>query len=280
MTPRQSCGSIFVRSAPGYNKDLPVKVKVLGCSGAELPGYNPPAFLIDGTILLDAGTIGASLKERFQWEIRDILISHAHLDHIKAIPFLADNIIIKQKHHSVTVFGTSSTLADLRKHLLNDRLWPDFTRISASINPVLRLKNIQDGKPFRVHGYSVTAYAVSHTVPAVGYIIRDEKTGRTLLYTGDTGPTERIWRHAADVHAAIIEVSFPNGMEKLAQMTGHLTPDLLKAELEKMKRIPATVYVPHPKPQYIHRIRREISAIRKRSGMDIKILKDGESYRV
>ena len=134
-----------------------MKVKVLGSSGAELPGYNSPAFLIDGTVLLDAGTIGASLKEGAQWEIRDILISHAHLDHIKAIPFLADNIIIKHKRHSVTVFGTSSTLADLRRHLLNDRLWPDFTRISASINPVLRLKNVRDGKPFRVNGYSVTA---------------------------------------------------------------------------------------------------------------------------
>ena len=68
------------------------------------------------------------------------------------------------------------------------------------------------------------------------------------------------WRHTADVHAAIIEVSFPNEMEKLARMTGHLTPDLLKAELEKMVRTPARVYVTHPKPQYIRQIRKEISA--------------------
>lgn len=257
-----------------------MKVKVLGSSGAELPGYNSPAFLIDGMVLLDAGTIGASLKEGAQWEIRDILISHAHLDHIKAIPFLADNIIIKRKRHSVTVFGTTSTLADLRRHLLNDRLWPDFTRISASIKPVLRLKSIQDGKPFRVNGYSVTAYAVNHTVPAVGYIIREDKSGRALLYTGDTGPTERIWRHAADVHAAIIEVSFPNDMKKLARMTGHMTPDLLEAELEKMQRTPAKMYVTHPKPQYIRQIRKEIAAMRKKTGVAIEILKDGETYKV
>lgn len=256
-----------------------VKVKVLGCSGAELPGYNPPAFLIDGKLLLDAGTIGSSLRERLQWEIRDILITHAHLDHIKAIPFLADNIIIKQKRHSVTIFGTRATLADLRSHLLNDRLWPDFTRIAASVNPVLRLKNIREGVTFRVDGYSVTAYAVNHTVPAVGYIISD-KSGRTLLYTGDTGPTSRIWRSAGNVDAAIVEVSFPNAMEDLARTTGHLTPDLLVSELAKMKAVPPKVYVTHPKPQYIHRIRKEISAIRRRSGMDIKILKDGESYRV
>ena len=257
-----------------------MKIKVLGCSGAELPGYNPPAFLIDGMILLDAGTIGASLKEGRQWEIRDILISHAHLDHIKAIPFLADNIIIKHKRHSVTVFGISSTLADLRRHLLNDRLWPDFTRISASIHPVLRLKSIREGRAFRVNGYSVTAYAVSHTVPAVGYVIREIKKGRTLLYTGDTGPTERIWRYAGIVHAAIIEVSFPNEMEKLALTTGHLTPNLLEAELGKMKRIPEKIYVTHPKPQYIRQIRKEISAMGKKTGATVEILKDGETYKV
>ena len=105
-----------------------MKVKVLGSSGAELPGYNSPAFLVDGKVLLDAGTIGAALSESKQWEVRDILITHSHLDHIKAIPFLADNIIISQRKHSVTLYGTKETLKTLRNNLLNDKLWPDFTK--------------------------------------------------------------------------------------------------------------------------------------------------------
>ncbi|HYQ48728.1 MAG TPA: hypothetical protein VEP69_06645, partial [Thermodesulfovibrionales bacterium] len=92
--------------------------------------------------------------------------------------------------------------------------------------------------------------------------------------------TRKIWRSAGTVHAAIIEVSFPNAMEDLARTTGHLTPALLLAELAKMKTVPPKVYITHPKPQYIRQIRKEIATIRKQRGIAIKILKDGESYRV
>ncbi len=256
-----------------------MKFKVLGCSGAELPGYNPPAFLLDGKVLLDAGTIGTSLTEGGQKGIRDILITHAHLDHIRAIPSLADNLVITHQRHSVRIFGIGPTLKDLRTHLLNDRLWPDFTRISASIEPVLQLLTVPAGREFRVNGYAVRAYPVDHTVPAVGYVISDGR-GRTLLYTGDTGPTERIWRADRHIHAAVIEVSFPNEMGQLARVTGHLTPDLLRDELKKMKRTPDRIYVTHPKPQFIRKIRTQVAALRRQTGTAIEILKDGETYRV
>ncbi len=40
-----------------------MRLKVLGSSGAEFPGHFPPAFLIDGKLLLDGGTIGSCLSE-------------------------------------------------------------------------------------------------------------------------------------------------------------------------------------------------------------------------
>jgi ribonuclease BN (tRNA processing enzyme) len=256
-----------------------MNVKVLGSSGGEMPGYNSSAFLIDGKVLLDAGTIGTSLQEYKQWEIRDILITHAHLDHIKAIPFLADNIVIKHKRHSVTLFGTAVTLKTLRDHLLNDKLWPDFTRISASIEPVIKMKTIVPGKSFRVHGYSVTAYPMDHTVPAVGYIIRDG-FGRTLLYTGDTGPTQEIWAASHHIHVMIIEVSFPNSMEELAIKTGHLTPDLLGIEIDKMKYQPEKILITHMKPQYMEKIGKELQEIRKKKQVAIQAIIDGRTYEV
>lgn len=256
-----------------------MKVKVLGSSGAELPGYNSPAFLVDGKVLLDAGTIGTSLRENSQWEIRDILITHAHLDHIKAIPFLADNIVIKNRRHSVTLFATEVTLKTIRDHLLNDKLWPDFTRISASIEPVIKMKTIVPGKSFSVHGYSVIAYPMSHTVPAVGYIIRDG-FGRTLLYTGDTGPTQQIWASSHHIHVMIIEVSFPNSMEELAITTGHLTPNLMGLEIDKMKHRPQRILITHIKPQYMARIGKELQGIEKKKQVAIRIIKDGRTYEV
>lgn len=254
-----------------------MKLRVLGSSGAEFPGFNPPAFLLDDSLLLDAGTVGAVLREDSQWKIRNILITHAHLDHIRGIPFLADNIIIKNKKHSVSVFGIRQVLDALKKSLLNDKVWPDFTSIPNKENAVLRLKPIVPGRAFKINSYTITAYKVSHSVPAAGYVIENSK-GRRLLYTGDTGPTDEIWRALSKpVHTAIIEVSMPSSMKEMAVLTGHLTAGLLKKEIKKMKTLPEKILITHPKPQYLKRIKKEVSNLGLKN---IKILKDGELYEV
>lgn len=255
-----------------------MKVRVIGCSGAEFPGFNLPAFLIDRQILLDAGTIGAYLSEDAQWKIRHIIVTHAHLDHIRGIPFLADNIIIKNKRHNVTVIGIAPVLRVLKNNLLNNKVWPDFTMIPSSEKAVLRFLEIKPGSPININSYKVTAYRVNHSTPAVGYIIEDGK-GERLLYTGDTGPTNTIWKEAGRIriHCAIIEVSFPDKMKAMALKIGHLTPELLGKEIEKMKMIPDKILITHPKPQHIKTIRAEIKRLRM---PNIHILKDGEVINI
>ena len=253
-----------------------MRLKVLGSSGGEFPGHNLPAFLIDDCMLLDAGTISTSLKEIEQLKIRNILITHAHLDHIKGIPFLADNLIIKKREHSVRVISISKVLAALKKNLLNNRIWPDFTIIKTASSPVLFLKAILPGKPFKINGCTVTAYRVNHSVPAVGFIVEDKK-GKRILYTGDTGPTNTIWKFARDIGCAIIEVSFPNRLEELAIKTGHLTPRLFMKEIKKMKSLPEDIFITHPKPLYLKQIQSEIRNLRMKN---IKMIRDGETYEI
>lgn len=254
-----------------------MKLRVLGSSGAEFPKFRPPAFLIDGEILLDAGTIGGVLNEKEQWKLKYILLTHAHLDHIKGIPFLADNIIIRNQKHNVTIMSIESVLDTLKGNLLNDKVWPDFTAIPNRENPVLTLKTINERETFDLNGYKITPRRVDHAVPATGYIVEDKK-GRRLLYTGDTGPTTEIWEETANrIHSAIIEVSMPNNMREMAIMTGHLTAELLKEEINKMKLVPDLILITHPKPQYLKIIKSEIKAL----GMkNIKMLHDGDEREV
>jgi ribonuclease BN (tRNA processing enzyme) len=239
-----------------------MRIRVLGCSGAEFPNSNLPAFLIDETILLDAGTIGAVLNEEDQWKIRHILLTHAHLDHIIGIPFLLDNIVIRNKDHNVKVISIPEVLKTLKDNLFNDRVWPDFTKIPSPENPVLRLEEVRYGKPFKVDGYRIEPLKVNHPVPAVGYII--EKGGKRFLYTGDTGPTDAIWREVNKgyLNAIIIEVSFPNRMKELAINTGHLTPRMLADELRKIDILPQRIFITHPKPQYYRKIKDEIEKLK------------------
>lgn len=250
-----------------------MKIRVLGCSASELPDANLSSFLVDNKLLLDAGTIGEVLHEKEQWKIRHVLLTHAHLDHIKDLPFFADNISINNRKHHVTVVSVSAVNRALKQNLLNDVLWPDFTKIPSPDNPIIRLRNIKAGQPFTIDGFHVTAYAVSHTVPAVGYLVRDRK-GKKLLYTGDTGPDDALWDSINDViHGLITEVSLPDRFTSRALDTQHLTPRLLGAELKKMHSIPERIFITHCKPRYKNRITEEIARLGCRN---IRILRDGD----
>jgi len=254
-----------------------MRLRVLGSSGAEFPGKRTPGFLVDDCLLLDAGTIGAVLGEEEQWAIKDIMLTHAHLDHIKGIPFLADNIILKNSGHQVRIRSMAPILKVLSENLLNGAIWPDFTAIPSKEAPVLLLEDIVPMKEYEISGYRVTAYEVSHSVPAVGYVVEDS-AGKRLLYTGDTGPTMAIWAACESrIHAAIIEVSMPNSMEEMAIMTGHLTAGLLGSELGKMVTMPDRILVTHPKPQYVSIIMGELGAL---GHGNIELLKDGEVYEI
>jgi cAMP phosphodiesterase len=255
-----------------------MRVKVIGSSGAEFPGHNPPAFLLDNVILFDAGSITNILDDKAQRKIRHIFITHAHLDHIKSIPFLADNIIVGGMDHRVTVLSIPPVIQTIKSHLFNSAMWPDFTVIPHPDNGVLKLVKLKYGMPVNLNGYSITPFRVNHTVPSAGYLIGNAKK-RHIFYTGDTGPTAATWRKIGDaeINCLIIDVSFPNGMEALAIQTGHLTPNLLKEELAHFRHIPEQICITHPKPQHLKTIKNELSRLHIKN---LIVLKQGDIIRV
>jgi ribonuclease BN (tRNA processing enzyme) len=254
-----------------------MKFRVLGCSGAEFPGHNPPGFLIDEEVLFDAGSLTNVLDQDDQWKIKHIFITHAHLDHIRGIPFLADNIIIKNKKHSFNLISIPPVLKTISKNLLNNSIWPDFSMLPDHKNPIIKYVELKEGAAVKFNNYEVTAYHVNHSVPSVGYLIGHDK--RLLFYTGDTGPTTQTWKKIGDrlLNALIIEVSFPSKMKDLAVLTGHLTPALLNLELAKLKNYPEKIYITHPKPQYLRAIKTELDKLKIKN---VRLLSDGELISV
>jgi len=255
-----------------------MKINVLGCSGAEFPGHNPAGFLLDGKILLDAGTLTHVLDRKAQSKIKDIFITHAHLDHVRGISFLADNIIVEKRKQRVNIISIASVISTIRKHLLNNSLWPDFSMIPDYQHAVLRYSTLREGRPIKVNGYSISAYKVNHSVPAVGYLVED-RNSRRFFYTGDTGPTDATWEKIGDrkLDCLIIEVSFPNRMSEMAAITGHLTARLLKEEIQKIKQMPDRIYITHLKPQHLKVIKTELAKL---SMKNLKMLKEGDVIKI
>lgn len=255
-----------------------MKIKVLGCSGAKFPGHNIPGFLLDNDIIFDAGSLTGVLGEKAQFRIKNIFITHAHLDHIRSIPFLADNIVLGNVDHRVNLYSIPPVINTIKRHLLNSSLWPDFTIIPHPDDAILNLVKLKVGQPLTINHYTVIPYKVNHTVPAVGYLVEDEK-GKRFFYTGDTGPAHELWEKMSStiIHCLIIDVSFPNSMENMAIKTGHLTPNLLKKEFLKIHYMPEQICITHPKPQFIKTIKTELEELRIKN---LKLLRDGDTIRV
>lgn len=253
-----------------------MKVKILGCSGSEAIGHNPPGFLVNDVMMLDAGTITSALTIDAQSRISDILISHTHIDHIKSVLFLADNIIGRVRK-PVNIRATPEVIDAIREHLMNDIIWPDFTAIPTAKNPVMKYVPMKVGKPVSVAGLKVKAIPMNHPVPSVGFLVSDR--GSSFIYSADTGPNELLWKEAAKVKnlkGIIVDTSFPNSLDGLANVSGHFTPAQLHQDLTRArvgKDVP--IYIYHIKPVHHARVIKELHDLGRKN---VKILKEGKTY--
>lgn len=251
-----------------------MRYRVLGCYGGEAPGYHLSSFLLDDTLLIDAGSVTSTLEIPAQARIDIVLLTHSHLDHVRGLAHLADNVF-GRRAEPIGVYSVESVLEGLKVSLLNNVLWPDFTEIPNTHTPTLDFRSLSEGKPTRLGPWRVTPIPLSHTVVSVGYLIEGESAA--ILHLGDTGPTEEVWSFAKKVHplkAVIIETSLPNRLQDLANISGHLTPRTLKTELAKAS-LRAQVYVYHLKPQYEQEVIEEL----KESVPECRLLEQGREYR-
>jgi len=257
-------------------------IRVLGCHGADqlvggtagLVRQESCGFLIDGSVLLDAGTIGARLTLAEQRCIRVVLLSHLHFDHIKSLPTLADNLA-EGFDEPVIVAATEPVLQGLQAHVFNDTVYPNFFELPNRTRPVLRAHVLKPGRPVILGHLEVVPIVVNHTVPTVGYVVKDRRAA--LLYSGDTYQTEDIWRLGRtipELKAAFIESSFPNELADLAKQTKHLTPSLLAEEWRKLRNDQVPVYAYHLKPPFHEQIATELRALQLPG---LNILEEGQT---
>lgn len=253
-----------------------MKIQVLGGHGGLAKGFETTSFLIDDILLVDAGAVASTLSIEQQTKIENILVSHCHLDHIKDLAFICDNCFgLKTKPFQVHTHATVKKI--IKDHLLNDIVWPDFTVLPNATNPTMIINAIQEERRIEVGPYLITPVKVKHAHDAMGFII--EKGDTAVLFTLDTGPTERIWEIARDnkkIKAIFTEVSFPNSLSKVAEISEHHTPGSMKAEIPKMpKSVP--IILTHLKPNYQNEIMKEIAELGEKDRIII-LEKDGATF--
>ena len=224
---------------------------------------------------IDAGSIGIALSEAQQLSIRDVIVTHPHMDHIASLPIFVDDLF-GDLREPIRIHATSEVIELLKADVFNDTVYPKFDELKNAHGAVMQYVAFELGHEFRVAHLRCTAIAVNHIVPTVGLLVSDDRT--TVAFSSDTAETEELWRvvnNAKKLDALFIEASFPDSMAGLAKASKHLTPSTLQTELSKLNHNGMDILAVHLKPAYREKVAEELNNL----GIDkLKVIEPGRIY--
>ncbi|MBL8813452.1 MAG: metal-dependent hydrolase [Planctomycetaceae bacterium] len=207
-------------------------------------GYHPnerrqtaSLLLPEQGIALDAGTGMFRLASKLACSELDVLLTHAHLDHIVGLTFLLVPML-KGELTRVRVYGTEETLRAVRDHLFAPALFPvmpDFEWCPLTKSPMSF-----------ANGVSVCWTGLDHPGGSIAY--RIEAGGKSVAYVTDTTAPGRYGDFIHGVDLLVHECYFPDDMADWAAKTGHSnsTPVAQIARSAAVKRL----VLVHADPQH------------------------------
>lgn len=205
-------------------------------------------FVIDDRVSIDAGSLGFAASDTQRELIRDIVLTHAHLDHIAGLPLFIDDLFSDLKE-PVRIHAVRSVIDVLEEHIFNWKVYPRFSELENNVGPVVRYFELTRGTRSHIAHLMITPVEVNHLVPSTGFIIEDDKS--TVALSGDTAEPGVFWetlKTISQLSALLIECAFPNDLGDLARSSYHMTPERLNAELSKFARPECPIYIINIKP--------------------------------
>lgn len=248
-----------------------MRLTILGCSGTYPgPASACSSYLVESDgfrLVLDAGN-GSMGELQRHCDIRDVdavLLSHLHGDH--CLDLVATSYA--RRYHpegmppKLPVYGPINTQERLCGAF---ERWPD-----DSLADIYDFRTIGPGR-VNVGPFRVDLARMAHPVEAYG--ARITAAGRTLTYSGDTGPCERLVRLARGSDLFLCEASFLENEDNPPDLhlTGRQAGDhAARAEVE---RLVLTHLVPWGD------VERTFSEARGAYGGDLTIARTGAVYEV
>ncbi len=233
------------------------------------------SIVIDDCVAIDAGCLALSCTDLQRSQIRDIVLTHTHLDHIAGLPLFIDDLFATLTE-PIRIHATREMIDILERDIFNWSIYPRFSELTNDNGPVVEYQEFERGSTFNVKHLSIQSIAVNHKVSASGFVVSDRKI--SVAITGDTAETTEFWdvcNSTGDLKAALVECAFPDEFSGLASVSNHLTPMHFKTELEKLDNRNYPVFVINIKPMYRDRVVEQIE----KAGIDnVEILDVGRIY--
>ena len=251
-----------------------MKLKLLPSSfekdGAASPRQHLTCFVLNGSVAIDAGSLAMAVTPAERFAIRDIIVTHAHLDHIAGLPLFIDDQF-SDITEAVRIHATSDVIDILERDVFNWSVYPRFSELENSHGKVMEYRPFVQGDEFKVGQLSFKSLEVNHKVPCSGFIVSDDTC--SIAITGDTANMDSFWTSlsARKISALLIECAFPDELAELAEMSCHLTPRTLAKELDKLHDDACEVLIINIKPSYRESVLRQIAALNIPKLRDIEV---------
>jgi ribonuclease BN (tRNA processing enzyme) len=193
-----------------------MRLIVLGCSGSG-PGPTSPAsgYLVEAggthlTLDLGNGTFGALQRHLDPWLLDGVAFSHLHPDHCADFTALT----VFRRYHPFPAYDAT------RRRLPVHAPAPAAVRFAAAyatseadlaetdLSDVFTFHPLSGDGDARIGEVTLRAGAVDHLVEA--YALRVEHGGRSLVYSGDTGPCAGLVELARGADVLLCEATWPH----------------------------------------------------------------------
>ena len=106
-------------------------------------------FVVDDAVAIDAGSLAMAASPLQQRQLRNIVLTHAHLDHIAGLPLFIDDLF-STLEEPITVHATRSVIETLERDIFNWSVYPRFSELSNSNGPVLKYEAFGEAEEFTV----------------------------------------------------------------------------------------------------------------------------------
>lgn len=227
--------------------------------------------VINDRIAVDAGSLAMAATDEHRQNLRDVVLTHAHLDHIAGLPLFVDDLFATLDQ-PVKVHALPEVIDVLERDVFNWSVFPRFSELSIGRTNAIEYRPVSFDEPFTIHGSEFRLFPTFHKVPSCGVIVKNENS--CVAISGDTASLSGFVKDGSPLSAAIVECAFPDELSEIAKSSHHMTPATLRTELEKLQ-LDCPVFVFNIKASYRDAV---VAQIRDLGISNLEILEIGKVY--